>query len=321
MPSDLFTRFIVAGAVGLTSLLLLTGSVAAQWKPSGPINFMIAFTAGGGADTQARLIASELEKKNGWKILPSNVTGKGGAVLARKLKGQPNDGLSIGIAVTETFGYNMLASKNPGYSISDFTFITTTAGSQMGIYAAASKGWKNWSEVVKAGRGGKTLRFGVMSQKLSDIAFLLGQRSGIKFNTVILRGGRAVLNAVNAGDLDLGFGAGIQNKAVRAGALNQIVSAELHPLQVSPDAPTITELGLPYDGGSKFMIFGPKGIPSAARRGIAAAISGVLNSEGTQAARFVKRAFGGPQLISGKELEDLIKQTISDSRKLMAASG
>ena len=40
-----------------------------------------------GADTQARMIAEELEKRHGWKIIPEQVTGGGGAKLAAKMKG------------------------------------------------------------------------------------------------------------------------------------------------------------------------------------------------------------------------------------------
>ncbi|MEC8204989.1 MAG: sulfatase-like hydrolase/transferase, partial [Pseudomonadota bacterium] len=47
-----------------------TSGALAEWKPSGPITMMIAFAAGGGADTQARMIAEELEKRHGWKIIP-----------------------------------------------------------------------------------------------------------------------------------------------------------------------------------------------------------------------------------------------------------
>ena len=136
------SRILYASLALAGSLSLLSGPAAA-WKPSGPLNLMIAFAAGGGADTQARLIATELETKQGWKIIPQNVTGKGGAVMARKLKTQPNDGLTIGIAVTETFGYNMLAAKKAGYALSDFTFITTTASSQMALVARSDRGWED----------------------------------------------------------------------------------------------------------------------------------------------------------------------------------
>ncbi len=52
-------------AIGLTALT--TGAQADDWTPPGPIKLMIAFAAGGGADTQARMIAEELEAAKGWK--------------------------------------------------------------------------------------------------------------------------------------------------------------------------------------------------------------------------------------------------------------
>ncbi len=302
------------------ALALAAGPAAAAWKPSGPVNFMIAFAAGGGADTQARLIATELERTKGWKIIPQNVTGKGGAVMARKLKTQPNDGLTIGIAVTETFGYNMLAVKKAGYSADDFTFVTTTAGSQMGIVAKTGRGWKTIEDVIAAAKGGTTVKLGAMSAKLADIAYVIQQKYGVEFNTVVMRGGRKVLNAITAGDVDVGWVAGIQAKGVRAGDLVNLMSGEAARLKISPDAPTLGELGIPYVGGAKFLIVAPKGIPADARKGIADAVASVLTDKSTKAAQFVQRAFGGPQLISGAALEKLIADGIAGSKKLMAAT-
>jgi len=53
---------------GATAACLATGfaasvfstSALAEWTPAGPIELMIAFAAGGGADTQARLRSSLL---------------------------------------------------------------------------------------------------------------------------------------------------------------------------------------------------------------------------------------------------------------------
>ena len=307
---------LAAGCV----LVAAAGPAAAAWKPAGPINLMIAFAAGGGADTQARLIATELEQRKGWKIIPQNVTGKGGAVMARKLKTQPNDGLTFGIAVTETFGYNMLAVKKAGYAADDFTFVTTTAGSQMGIVAKTERGWTSIHDVIAAAKGGATVKLGAMSAKLADIAYTIQQKYGVKFNTVVFRGGRKVLNAITAGDVDVGWVAGIQNKGVRAGDLVNLMSGETSRLKVSPDAPTLGELGIPYDAGAKFLIMAPGGIPADARKGMADAIAGVLADKSTKAAQFVQRAFGGPQLISGAALDKLIADGIADSKTLMAAT-
>ncbi len=122
----------VVAAMGLSALS--TGAMGADWTPPGPIKLMIAFAAGGGADTQARRIAEELEARMGWSFVPGQVTGKGGMNLAMAIKDQPNDGSVIGMVVTETLGYNMRAA-DAGVTPAEFTPIVTTAGFQMGFVA------------------------------------------------------------------------------------------------------------------------------------------------------------------------------------------
>ena len=318
MTLDSFSKWLTAA--GLAGALALAAGPAAAWKPAGPINLLIAFAAGGGADTQARLIATELEKTKGWKIIPQNVTGKGGAVMARKLKTQPNDGLTFGIAVTQTFVYNTLAMKKPGYAAGDFTYVTTTAGTQIGIVAKTSRGWKSFEDVIAAAKAGNAVKLGAMGPKLADIAYVIEQKFGIKFNTVMMRGGRAVLNAITAGDVDIGWVAGIQAKGVKAGDLVNLVSGETTRLKLSPDAPTLAEIGIPYNAAVNFLIAAPKGIPDDARKGMADAVAAVLNDKSTKAAQFVQRAFGGPQLISGAALEKLIATSIETNKKLIEAT-
>ena len=279
---------------------------------------MIAFKAGGGSDTQARMIASGLEKNRGWKIIPSNVTGKGGVVLAKKMKNHPNDGLTIGIAVTETFGYNMMASKKPGYSDKDFDYITTTSGSQMGLVMKASSGFKTWDDVVKAGKSGKVFRFAAMSQKLADVAFLLQRKFGIKLNVINVRGGRGVMNGINAGDVDMGFGAGIQAKQVKAGTMVNLLSGEPNRLGVSPNAPTLKEVGIPYAIGARFIFFAPRGIPGAARTAYAKAIGDMVKDKSTPVGNFIAKRYGGALVSSGKVLDDFMNQEKVIAKELMS---
>ena len=309
---------LVAAAVGVlfaTAPVNLVG--AAEWKPSGPITVLIGFSAGGGTDTQARLIAAELEKRKGWKIIPQNMPGKAGGIMARKLKNMPADGLSIGMAVTESFGYAMLASKKAGYKASDYTYIATTTGSQMGIVASTSKGWKTFKDMIAEAKKGKVFKFAGMSPKHADINYLIEQKYGVKFNTVILRGGKKVMNAITAGDVDLGYGAGIQAKAVRAGQMVNLASGLGERLKVSPNAPTLMEMGIPHDIGAKFIFVGPAGMPANIRKSLADAIGGVINDKNTKASKFVTSRYGGPDVLTGKKLDEFIQFNIKDSKTLM----
>lgn len=290
---------------------------AADWTPPGPIKMVIAFAAGGGADTQARLIAEELEARQGWKIIPEQVTGKGGLNAVNALKDAPPDGTTIGIIVSETLGYNM-ASANAGQP-TDVTPITTTAGTQMGIVALSSKGWNNFGDVIAAAKAGEDIRFGVMTGMLGDLAYLAGKENGVDFNIISVRGGKAVMNGLNAGDMDVGFGAGIQAGAVAAGDMVELASARSEPLLNSPDAPLLSDYGVEFVSEIAFLFAGPPSMDPAARDAIAAAIGEIVTAEGGKANEFITKGFGGPVVISGAELEEIVQNDFDASGELLSA--
>lgn len=312
-------KALLAGIAALGILATSASTALAEWKPSGPIKLTIAFKAGGGADTQARLIAEHLEKTKGWKVIPENVTGKGGVNALSALKSQPADGTAIAIVVTESLGYNLASAKKSGLKPSDFTPLTTTAGFQMGIVAKTDKGWKSIDDVIAAAKGGQKIRFGAMSPMLADLAYLLGKAKGVEFNTVMVRGGKGVMNGLNAGDIDIGFGAGIQNKAVAAGDMLNLASGMSTRLKISPDAPTLKELGVDFNADGYFVLVAPAGLPADARTALTDAIAGAVSDESGKAGGIIKKAFGGATIIKGAELDTLIQSGFDSAGVLMKA--
>lgn len=311
-------KTLTAAALGVA--MAATGALAGDWTPPGPIKLMIGFKAGGGADTQARLIAEELENRMGWKFIPEQVTGKGGLNLAAALKDAPNDGTAIGMIVTESLGYNMAASPKARMSPADFTGITTTAGFQMGVVALTSKGWTSFDQMIAAAKGGQELRFGAMSPKLGDLAYLLGKAQGVDFNIVMVKGGKGVMNGVNAGDLDVGFMAGIQAKGVAAGDLVNLASALSAPLVQTPDAPTFADLGVNFSADGQFLIVGPAGMPAEARDALAKAIGDVVSDPNTKAGGLIKKAFGGATVIQGDALSNMLQGDYDAAGDLLKAA-
>lgn len=313
-------RKSILGAVVATlfGILPATGGVADGWQPSGPIKLMIAFRAGGGADTQGRLIAEQIQADTGWKIIPEQVTGKGGINALMALKDQPADGTAIGLVVTESLGYNMVAAKGAGLSPGDFTGLSTTAGFQMGVVAKTDKGWSSMSDVFATAKSGTALRFGAMSPRLADLAYLLGEANGVNFNIVEVRGGKAVMDGVNGGDLDLGFMAGIQAKGVAAGDLVNLASALSEPLKQTPEAPTFADLGVAFNSDGHFVFVAPGGLPDDARTALTDAI--VKASNEGQAQAMIGKAFGGTVNIVGAELDALIQDGFDSAGALMEAA-
>lgn len=295
-----------------------TASLAQDWTPQGPIKLMIAFAAGGGADTQARMIAAELETLKGWNIIPEQVTGKGGLNAVNALASEPGDGTAIAMIVTETLGYNASAAgiDGPGSA----TPISTTAGTEMAVVALSSKGYATLGDVIDAAKGGAEIRFGAMSPALADLAYVIGKENGVDFNIISVRGGRAVMDGLNAGDMDVGFGAGIQAKAVAAGDMVELASAKSSALSGTPDAPMLSDYNVPYTNDTMFMIAGPANMDPVARDAIAAALSEVLNTDGSEAAGFITKGFGGVKMIQGDELTALVQNGYEQAGALLEAS-
>ncbi len=312
--------FLKAAAAAVAMACAAGAAVASDWSPSGPIQMMIGFRAGGGADTQARLIAEELQRRHGWEIIPQNVTGRGGLNLANEMKGGATDGTLIGMAVTETLGYNMAAAQGSGMTPSDFTGITTTAGFQMGVVAKTDNGWNSFDEMVAAAKGGETIRFGAMSPRLADLAYLLSKAQGVDFNIVEVAGGRAVMDGVNAGDLDVGFMAGIQRKGVASGDLINLASALSVPLVQTPDAPTFGDLGVEFNSDGAFVLIAPAGLDEAARTAITDAVVEIISDPETGAGGLISKAFGGPLIENGAGLDARLQSEYEAAGALIEAA-
>ena len=159
-----------------------------------------------------------------------------------------------------------------------------------------------------------------MSPALADLAYVIGKENGVEFNIISVRGGKAVMNGLNAGDMDVGFGAGIQAKAVRAGDMVELASAKSTPLAGTPDAPLLTEFGVKFANDTMFLVAGPAGMDATARDAIAKAIKGVLMTDGSEAAGFINKAFGGVNMIQGGELMALVTAGFEQAGGLLDAS-
>ncbi|MDF9301967.1 tripartite tricarboxylate transporter substrate-binding protein [Tritonibacter mobilis] len=276
---------------------------AQDWEPSGPIKMSIAFQAGGGVDTLGRLLAEELSARNGWEIIPENAAGKGGGVMAAAMVGEPNDGLSIGVTVDEAMTYGVQAARNPGYALDDFTYISTITGTQMAVIAQADRGWTTLGDVIAAAQAGESITFAAMSPMLTDAIYIIGKNNDVEFTPVSVQGGKGGLNAVVAEDVDIAFAAGVQTPGVLAGDLVNLVSGEEGPLRISPDAPMMSDFNVPYIFGSKFIVVAPAGMPEDIRVTYENAIAEILNDPESKVAEFASRAFSGPIVVQGEELE------------------
>lgn len=303
---------------GLLAIGLIAGPAHAEWQPKGPIKLWIGFGAGGGTDTQGRALAEQIEKVRGWRVIPENKAGAGGAVMAAQLKNAPADGQTIGFAITSTVDFAPITNKN--LSIDDFTYITTTAGSQAGIIARKDSGWKTLDDLVAAAKSGKKIVWANYGAKTAAASEAIAKKFGIEVNQLAAKGGKGAMNALVAKDANVAWSGGAHRALVAAGELVILASAEEQPLAQAPKGKTMKDYGMDLVLGSPFLIFGPKGIPTEARDAIAKVVQEILSDPEQKVSKYIaKRYPPGPVLISGSKLDEKLRSNLEANKKLLSA--
>lgn len=299
---------------------LSVGAAHAEWAPDGPIKVLIGFKAGGGADSLARLLAEDIQAREGWNLIPVNVDGSGGAIMARDLKDARPDGLTIGVGITDTFGYGLLAVRDPGYAADDFDFLATIAGTQIAVVAKADRGWQNLGDVIQDARNGKAISFGAMTPRLADGAYYIGKANDVDFSIVSnFSGGQDVLNAISAGDVDIGWVAGPQKAGVQSGDLVNLANGEDLPLEMSPDAQKLGDLGVDFHFGTTFLALAPADLPAEAKAALSDAIIGAVEDPDSKVSTFIQRLFV-PKTMGADAARDYVDAERQDAQNLLDAT-
>ncbi|CUH75038.1 Tripartite tricarboxylate transporter family receptor [Tritonibacter multivorans] len=307
------THSLAASALALS---LTTLPALAEWAPSGPIKLLIGFGAGGGTDTQARALAGEIENRKGWRIIPENMAGAGGAVMAANLKDQPADGLTVGLALDATFSFASIDNDN--LNIDDFTYITTTAASQTGVIARADSGWTTMADVAAAVQGGQKIVWNNYSAQTQLASEVIADKLGIDVNHVRGKGGKSGVNALVAEDANLAWGGGAQRGLVQAGELVILLSAEDKPLVQNPEGQTVAELGIDTTFGFKFVLAAPAGLSDEARDALAQAVADVITDETSETAQFIAKQYPpAAVVIQGDDLNKTLQAQLAANEMLL----
>lgn len=132
--------------VALVALCSIQSAYAQDKFPSRPIDMIVNYSPGGGADKLGRAVAPLLEKELGVPIKVSNITGaSGNAGLAAVSTARP-DGYTIG---TMTGIFITLWANNQGeLTGDDFTFLTVIQESPSMMFVPADSPFDNYGEML-----------------------------------------------------------------------------------------------------------------------------------------------------------------------------
>jgi tripartite-type tricarboxylate transporter receptor subunit TctC len=268
-PTAAFAAIVAAVVV----LVPLAPAARAQEKyPSRPIDVIVPWGTGGGADSMARQLTAASQPALGVALPISNVPGASGNTgLAQVLSGKP-DGYTIAVYIADT-----LATIPTGLArnkVEDFEWIARVQVADSFLFVKADGPFQTVQELFKHAQAnpGKLRVAATGFGSLDDVTVRYLDKKGEKMTTVpypkpgeryaAVLGGHAEVLYEQAGDVQ---------QYVKGGQLRPLVifATERHP--AFPDVPSSKELGLEIYLPQFRGIVARKGVPPEAVKTLAEA--------------------------------------------------
>ena len=233
-------------ALALSAAILSAGRTQAQTYPSGKITLIVAFAAGGVADTLARMVGQGLSERLHQNVVIENRGGAGGNIAAGVVAHAPADGYTI-LVTTTALAINESLRETKPFTAADFRTVAIVASSPESLLTGPSNPANTLADFVKASKG-KAITFGsagVGSGSHIAAEYFFKKIAKIEATHVPFQGGAPAMNATLGNQIDLlattlGGGAAAQ---VAGGKIKGLGIAADKRVAATPDVPTFAESG------------------------------------------------------------------------------
>jgi tripartite-type tricarboxylate transporter receptor subunit TctC len=271
--------------LALAGLLIagsMAGAQAAQW-PDKPVTIVVPYSAGGGTDSVARLLAEKLTQRWDQTVVVTNKDGASGTIGAAYVARAKPDGHTIMLSATaEVVISQHMMDKMPYNPDTDLKPVTLAVKLPFLLVSNPSKPYKTTEELVAyAAKNPETVTYASSGSGTPQhlAAALLEQLSGTKMMHIPYKGVAPSISALLADQIDIGFvGLPIGLTHVKAGKLRPIAISSTTASSTVPDVPPVSKTkGLEaFDLTQWFGIFVPGGTPDDIVQKIQQDIAAVL---------------------------------------------
>lgn len=185
-------QFLGSAAAGAATFAMPGLALARKW-PTGPINLVLGFPAGGGLDAYVRLLSPFLSEKLGEQILVENRTGANGNIATENVIRAKPDGHTLLFSTASAMAAASYAfpdlSFNPIEDLNHITLATQSSYVLLGSKELKANTWPEFVELAKSEPGKLVHACAGVGSVNHLLGELLSIRAGIKLNTVQYKGG------------------------------------------------------------------------------------------------------------------------------------
>jgi tripartite-type tricarboxylate transporter receptor subunit TctC len=262
---------MIARGILVLALALLGSAAAAQddpakGYPAKPIRIYVGFTAGGGTDFIARVIADKMFEGAGRSAIIENKPGASGIIAAETTMRAAPDGYSLMFAPAGVMTVNPAVYTKLSYAPDrDFIPISLTATFPLILAVNNALPVNNVAELVAWAKANPTkANQGGSGQAFQLVAYLFRKQTGAVFeylqykstseSTAALMAGEIIMSMVDAGPL---------SGAIKNGNVRGLAVSSPQRMAAFPNLPTMSEQGFKdLDVELWAGMFAPAGTPA-----------------------------------------------------------
>ena len=260
----IIARAILVAGIGACSGHIVAG---ARDYPDKPVRVIVAFAAGGFADSAARLICQKLSEQLGQNFVIDNRGGAGGSIAARTVVDAAPDGYTL-LVHTAASGVNATLAVNPGFDLlKDLAPVANTVSTPGLWLVVSTHPAGSLQELIRMSKGKRlnyaTAGVGTSSHIAAD--YLLRVLAGLDAVHVAFKGGAPALAAVLGNQVELLSASGSAAlPLIKQGRMKALAVSSLKRTATLPEVPTVSESGFPgFEERSWVGYFAPARTPAA----------------------------------------------------------
>ena len=235
---------------GALSIFQSAAVQAQDSYPNKPINFIVPYAAGGGADSRSRQMAQKMSVILKQPIIVDNKPGAGGNIGTEMIARAAPDGYTIGMGNFAPMAVNKTLFTNLRYDPeSDVTPIILIEKGPLVLVVNPKSPYKNLQDIINAAKakpGELTFSSGGIGGSHQLSAEIFKQSAGIDMIHVPYKSGSAGLTDLMAGNVTMMFDQMYSAMpSIKADKLRPIAITSKKRSPLLPDVPSFTELGYP----------------------------------------------------------------------------
>lgn len=262
-------KFIDLTLIMALLALMPLKAVAQTNYPNKPINFIVPYGAGGGADARSRQIAQKMSVILKQPIIVENKAGAGGNIGTELIARAAPDGYTIGMGNFAPMAVNKTLFGNLRYDPeTDLMPIVLIEKGPLVLVVNPSSSYKTVGDIVdsaKAKPGILTYSSGGIGGSHQLSAELFKQSAGIDMIHVPYKSGSAALTDLMGGNVTMMFDQMYSAMpSIKADKLRAIAITSKKRSPLVPNIPTFAEIGYPKVEVLNWQgLIAPKGTPKA----------------------------------------------------------